>query len=177
MNQTTNYNLNQWEAADRVKRADFNADNAKIDAALKAVADAASGGATTLLKTYTLAADATGGVLDFDVSDVDFGAWDEIYIDTHLSGSGGLYLRPNGRSDSVGGYNGTLGSLMVELPYRLTLFPLRTASAYLHCTDSMTGTYAINMNVTYGALTRLQFNLQSGTSISAGGTITLRGLR
>ena len=33
-NQTTNYQLNQWEATDQVLRTDFNADNAKIDAAL-----------------------------------------------------------------------------------------------------------------------------------------------
>ena len=33
--QTTNYKLNQWEADDPVLHTDFNADNAKIDAALK----------------------------------------------------------------------------------------------------------------------------------------------
>ena len=42
MNHTTNYQLNQWEATDRVTRADFNADNAAIDTALKTVADAAA---------------------------------------------------------------------------------------------------------------------------------------
>ena len=31
---TTNYNLSQWEADDKVLRADFNADNLKLDAAL-----------------------------------------------------------------------------------------------------------------------------------------------
>ncbi len=31
---TPNYNLSQWEASDKVQRVDFNADNAKIDAAL-----------------------------------------------------------------------------------------------------------------------------------------------
>ena len=41
MNATPNYQLNQWEAEDRVLRTDFNADNAKIDAALKAIADQA----------------------------------------------------------------------------------------------------------------------------------------
>ena len=50
MQHTTNYNLNQWEASDRVTRADFNADNAKIDAALAA---AASGGAKIAAGTYT----------------------------------------------------------------------------------------------------------------------------
>ena len=39
-NHTTNYDLNQWEGTDKVLRAEFNADNAKIDAALKANSDA-----------------------------------------------------------------------------------------------------------------------------------------
>ena len=33
-NHTTNYQLNQWEATDKVLRTDFNADNERIDAAL-----------------------------------------------------------------------------------------------------------------------------------------------
>ena len=33
-NYTTNYQLNQWEPTDAVQRVEFNADNAKIDAAL-----------------------------------------------------------------------------------------------------------------------------------------------
>ena len=41
-NYTTNYNLCQWQPTDQVQRTDFNADNAKLDAALatKAEADA-----------------------------------------------------------------------------------------------------------------------------------------
>ena len=39
-NHTTNYDLNQWEAADKVLRTEFNEDNAKIDAALNSSADA-----------------------------------------------------------------------------------------------------------------------------------------
>ena len=35
MTKTTNYQLNQWGENDYVKRADFNADNQKIDAAIK----------------------------------------------------------------------------------------------------------------------------------------------
>ena len=38
-NHTTNYDLNQWEGTDKVLRTEFNEDNAKIDAALKANAD------------------------------------------------------------------------------------------------------------------------------------------
>ena len=40
MEKTRNYQLNQWAAGDKVQRVDFNADNAKIDAAIKANADA-----------------------------------------------------------------------------------------------------------------------------------------
>ena len=36
-NYTTNYDLCQWESTDQVLRTDFNADNAKIDAALFAL--------------------------------------------------------------------------------------------------------------------------------------------
>ena len=38
-NQTTNYQLNQWETTDQVLRTDFNADNAKLDTALQNQAD------------------------------------------------------------------------------------------------------------------------------------------
>ena len=38
-NQTTNYQLNQWEPTDPVLRTDFNADNAKLDTALQNQAD------------------------------------------------------------------------------------------------------------------------------------------
>ena len=38
-NYTTNYQLNQWEPADQVLRTDFNADNAKLDTALKSLSD------------------------------------------------------------------------------------------------------------------------------------------
>ena len=40
MTKTTNYQLNQWAKSDRVMMDDFNADNATLDAALKANADA-----------------------------------------------------------------------------------------------------------------------------------------
>ena len=42
-NQTTNYELNQWLSTDQVLRTDFNADNAKIDAALAALSQLVTG--------------------------------------------------------------------------------------------------------------------------------------
>ena len=43
MEQTTNYGLNQWNGEDRILREDFNADNAKLEQALAAQAEAQSG--------------------------------------------------------------------------------------------------------------------------------------
>lgn len=40
MEHTKHYHLSQWSMGDRIQMQDFNADNAKIDAALKAEADA-----------------------------------------------------------------------------------------------------------------------------------------
>ena len=57
-NQTTNYQLSQWAKSDQVKMEDFNADNPKIDAAIKAeadaraAADAKKGNCTVRLFTY-----------------------------------------------------------------------------------------------------------------------------
>ena len=42
MQKTNNYQLNQWEPADKISREDFNRDNAAIDAALAANAQALS---------------------------------------------------------------------------------------------------------------------------------------
>ena len=46
-NHTEHFSLNQWQADDQVKRADFNEDNAKIDAALDALAAEVAKKATT----------------------------------------------------------------------------------------------------------------------------------
>ena len=42
-NHTANYNLNQWEATDKVLRTEFNEDNSKIDAALNSLAGQVAG--------------------------------------------------------------------------------------------------------------------------------------
>ena len=48
MTQTPNFHLNQWSPEDYVRRTDFNADNAKIDAAL-----AAAGNCRIVTGSYT----------------------------------------------------------------------------------------------------------------------------
>ena len=63
MNKTEHYQLNQWDAEDRILRADFNADNAAIEVGMKANADAiaaetsARTAADTAIRTDFAAAD------------------------------------------------------------------------------------------------------------------------
>ena len=57
MEKTRNYQLNQWAAGDKVQRVDFNADNAKIDAALRTNADAIAAEVTA--RTAAVSAEAT----------------------------------------------------------------------------------------------------------------------
>lgn len=96
MNQTTNYQLNQWEKADRIQMEDFNADNAKIDAALASIKELLP---IVHLQTITTTAAATK--LDIDLSGFD---WDTytyalIRIDGKMSSSSGsFYVRMNGYS-------------------------------------------------------------------------------
>ena len=55
MTKTTNFNFNQWEPTDPIRREDFNADNAAIDAALGALNTAveACGNCKLVVGTYT----------------------------------------------------------------------------------------------------------------------------
>ena len=100
-NQTSNYGLNQWEATDQVLRTDFNQDNAKLDAALKAMADGAAAEAAARtaadqelegriglqsIKSVTLGADGT--VLEVDLSDIDWSQWKTVYICLDVQGNG-----------------------------------------------------------------------------------------
>lgn len=63
-NYTTNYGLCQWEAGDQFVRSEFNQDNARIDAALKSVADTAAEQAQTLVQGVQTTAQAAQDTAD-----------------------------------------------------------------------------------------------------------------
>ena len=93
MDYTQNYQLNQWEASDRVLREDFNSDNAKIDAAL---------GALTAADCYVKLVDATLEAetqkWDIDLSGIDLTRYQKLLLYPHLKGNNDqwVYLRLNG---------------------------------------------------------------------------------
>ena len=57
MNHTTNYQLTQWEADDRIRMEDFNDNNAKLDTAIRANADAITALGTSKANAASLGAE------------------------------------------------------------------------------------------------------------------------
>ena len=88
MTKTTNYQLNQWAKSDRVMMDDFNADNAKIDAALKANADAIAAETTA-----RIAGDALVKLVDLTLQeetqkwDIDLSEYQKLIVCPHLRGN------------------------------------------------------------------------------------------
>ena len=108
-NKTTNLGLNQWVAADMVKREDFNADNLSIDNAFSKIP-------ITLLSNYTLYSATT--FISLDLSKVDLSKYRFLLIaaDGKVAGSGftdseAVNLRINNDSDDL--YYNLSGSVSV----------------------------------------------------------------
>ena len=121
MEHTTNYQLSQWETTDRILMADFNADNAKIDAALAAhdaalaskadaidlaaleveVEDLDQRAGARLLATLT--ASTSGTSCQFSMDGVDWTAWREIHfvIDPYTDSGAVVTAYVNGSSSEV----------------------------------------------------------------------------
>ena len=74
MNQTSNYQLSQWDPEDRILRTDFNSDNAKIDAALVGRLGAAELIAETLVTEDFVTS------LTVDLTEVDWDQWSFVIV-------------------------------------------------------------------------------------------------
>jgi len=119
-NFTPNYSLNQWEASDKVQRVDFNADNAKIDAAL-----AGKLGRPELI--YKNEDIPFYGAIDAMFYKVDWTPWSyailhhRIHVGDHQATTLHLGLRPGGEI-----FNGAVSSATVIFPiYRDVTRPLQ----------------------------------------------------
>lgn len=119
-NQTAHYGLNQWEASDKVLRADFNTDNEKIDGALAQLAQEAAAkasqaevtGLKTLLPTKAdreelvwvklleqVSREPTTSV-NIDLSGINFLDYWRVRILFCCDPCGSIYARVNGDSES-----------------------------------------------------------------------------
>ena len=122
-NHTTHYDLNQWQATDQVLRTDFNADNAKIDAALAVL------GHAQVLDTVTLAQ--ANNSFGFDISGIDWTACQMLLISVDVPENSITRIMPwvcNLNQNTVSGHGsgnssnflrfGPTSFLIVLLPFR-----------------------------------------------------------
>ena len=133
MQHTTNYNLNQWEDADRVTRADVNADNAAIDAALTGLDAAIAANASPRVKLLDYTTTEEAASFSVDVSALALGDYPLLFmlLDSPEGGNLSTFkLSING--DTTNGHYYTQGSSgsMVEsnylgIGYRCGLYVLR----------------------------------------------------
>ena len=100
-NQTPNYQLSQWERSDKIQMEDFNADNAKIDAALKAEADARTAADSEINTALSKLGNCR--VERFAVSDPGSGNRKDPMV-IHFSGKPALFLIFTGNLLTVGNY-------------------------------------------------------------------------
>ena len=97
LNTTANYQLSQWEGTDRILMEDFNHDNQKIDAALKAHADAVP---CVKLQEFTVSSAAR--TYQMSLAGLDFSGYAGLRFVLEIGAtSGSLGLRFNGLT---GGY-------------------------------------------------------------------------
>ena len=116
LKQTQHYQLIKWDPSDRVLRQNFNDNNDKIDAALHKMEEKAN---FVKLKTVTTTEKIVDGQnFTIDVSDINWSAWQYIYVDFMLKGNGYMLLYPNERPDDAvthGAFSGSYKSLVGEI--------------------------------------------------------------
>ncbi len=106
MNYTENYQLNQWEPADRVLRTDFNEDNRKIEEALNVVQDQLNGLQTRhtlqLIKTFT-ANTPQYGRITFPMDDITWSDWNliHLFIDAKMKANMGYHILLNNTDNTI----------------------------------------------------------------------------
>lgn len=105
MKKTQNCQLNQWDGDDRIMREDFNADNAKIDAALAAEEqarkrdrtelDAAVAQAARFVKLLDITLSVDTEYVEADISSITWGNWQNVHLDIDLHNGSQGYLFVN----------------------------------------------------------------------------------
>ena len=146
MTKTTNYQLNQWAKSDRIRMDDFNADNAKIDAALKANADAiaaetaariADAPYPTICEVVTAQAKTQ---VSMDLSAVDLTEYSHIDLTIDppapVSSPYSVLVRPNGLTS---GYQLVTALSNYSSPTYLLAYPIGASTCGLFSTPTPNG--------------------------------------
>lgn len=185
--QTGNYQLSQWERTDRIMMEDFNRDNAKIDTAIKDLADKVAAEETARAAANTAMADrvtalegktglqllksakqsTTGSTLKIDVSGVDWSQWAEVIVVADEKSSIQYKFSPVGHSALTYCQDNSM----------LVLFPMYQANMWvMGLLVSQSGATQAYLQRAYSGLTELSIvGYNSNQPIAAGSTLKLYG--
>ena len=125
MNETSYYQLCLWDEDDRILREDFNGDNAKVDAALKGLADQ-----TGLQQLYHLELTEAYGdrVLHVPLDEVDWSKWMRLHIYTAPAlPEGTTYFNANFNNSSSYTLQLQMGQALC-----MTIQSMRGAAPFIH---------------------------------------------
>lgn len=190
MQKTTNYQLSQWDAEDRILREDFNQDNKKLDDAIAALRDACP-----LVKLVDFTTQSAQSKVEISLAGQNMGNYRELWIYVTFSSTtvenNAIYLTLNDmeeywNSSSTSKYgvaatilrNATNGK--VTTCFTLLLGPLIAGYCRAtYYTGSYFSAYTSEMktaNLPGGQLTKMALCCMEGT-IGAGSRITVLGVR
>ena len=182
LNQTANYQLCQWDPTDRILMEDFNSDNSKIDAALKAQADtleslSQKAGGRLL---GTLKASASGTTCEFRLDGVDWSAWREVHlvadpytdsgavVTVYACGSNAVMCVLSGNTSADRAQHASLGH-MVLYP----LFDPRNRATVIDlCEGEMR-----DVGYQFSQLTYIRLAVNSGHTLKAGTALEIWGAK
>lgn len=177
MNQTENYQLSLWDPEDRIQRTDFNADNAKIEAAL-----AGKLGPREIIKTVTLPIATT---FNLDVSDIDWDQWDQVGFTLNLLTVGNaepaeILCQAQTSVSGAKQYcsvDNLYFSKTAYMPFQMTFFPYHDAARKVEglCIGKYVSVGFVECQ--FSQLTSLQFISSNNRFFDNSQSITLWGIR
>ncbi|WP_298025316.1 hypothetical protein [uncultured Dysosmobacter sp.] len=185
-NHTQHYSLSQWQATDEVVRTDFNADNAKIDAALHGLEENKPG---RIQHIKTVPAPGSGSSFTVSLDDIDWGQWETVSvffkcplystIDEHsvnVTMNGGAITCVN-----TGGYNTLLLHSAVG-PTELVFLPGHDSAAFIHAltfggTSELTYSDSPFSQLTSLTFTRGARSYSGPLTFPAGAEVIIRGIK
>ena len=171
MEHTEHYQLSQWAAEDRILRTDFNADHAKLDAALDGKL-----GPVEVLGQAVQAETASG--MELDLTGVDWDAWTLVIAELDLlSGSANMLTSLSVTLD----VSGTVSRLdaarePIAGPQNLIFFPLRDGTRPVWYWSFPGGAVGKSESA-YQELGKLSVGTNYHLGLREGSRITLYGVR
>ena len=170
-NQTTNYQLNQWEPTDQVLRTEFNADNVKIETAL-------DGKLSTIEVVAEITTTSNSMYFSLDLTGVDWNQWSIV-----AAVSNPLLYTAERTGFSVDcptvNIERELSGEVTPLagPNLYLLFPMRDGGRQIRYLIFPGGQMAASAQGTYNDITGLTLSSNAANGLRKGSSITVYGIR